>query len=35
MSSVELHHFAYNFNWDSGVKELHRIIEYPECDAQP
>ena len=33
MSSVELHHFACNFNWDCGVKELHRVIEHPECDA--
>ena len=33
MSSVELHHFACNFNWDCGVKELAAVIDHPECDA--
>ena len=33
MSSIELHHFACNFNWDCGTDELAAIIEHPECDA--
>ena len=33
MSSVELHHFASNFNWDCGVEELEAVIDHPSCDA--
>jgi len=33
MSSIELHHFACNFNWDCGVKELNAMIDHRECDA--
>jgi len=33
MSSIELHHFACNFNWDCGTDELAAVIEHPECDA--
>jgi hypothetical protein len=33
MSSLELHHFACNFNWDCGVDELEAVIDHPACDA--
>lgn len=33
MSSIELHHFACNFNWDCGVDELLAVVGHPECDA--
>lgn len=33
MSSIELHHFACNFNWDCGTDELATVIDHPECDA--
>lgn len=33
MSSIELHHFACNFNWDCGIDELAAVIKHPECDA--
>ena len=33
MTSLELHHFACNFNWDCGSDELAAVIEHPQCDA--
>ena len=33
MSSIELHHFACNFNWDGGTDELAAVVGHPECDA--
>ncbi len=33
MSSIELHHFAWLFNWDCGTDELAALVEHPECDA--
>lgn len=33
MSSIELHYFACNFNWDCGIKELDAVIDHRECDA--
>ena len=33
MTSIELHHFACNFNWDCGTDELAAVIEHPACDA--
>ena len=28
----ELHLFADDFNWDTGVEELRRVIRHPLCD---
>jgi hypothetical protein len=28
----ELHRYADGFNWDTGVEELHRVIQHPLCD---
>ena len=33
MSSIELHHFACNFNWDGGTEELSSVLNHPKCDA--
>ena len=33
MSSIELHHFACNFNWDCGTDELAAVVDHPDCDA--
>jgi len=30
--SEELHLYADGFNWDTGVKEMRRVIQHPLCD---